>query len=50
MAKSVSELAYVDASGFHLADFEDFLNFNRDAFKRIYGIDVYLDPDSLTPS
>lgn len=46
MAKTVSELAYVDASGFHLADFEDFLTFNRDAFKRIYGIDVYLDPDS----
>ena len=46
MAKSVSELAYFDEQGFHLADFEDFLTFNRDAFARIYGTDVYLDPDS----
>ena len=46
MAKSVSELAYFDEQGFHLADFEDFLTFNRYAFARIYGTDVYLDPDS----
>lgn len=46
MAKSVSELAFFDANGFHLADFEDFLEFNREAFARIYGVDVYTDPDS----
>lgn len=46
MAKSVSELAYVDSAGFYIADFEDFLSFNKDAFKRIYGEDVNLDADS----
>lgn len=46
MPKSVSELAYIDDSGFHLADFENFLEFNREAFKQIYGQDVNLDADT----
>lgn len=46
MAKQMDELAYVDSTGFHIADFEDFLNYNRDAMKRIYGSDINLDADS----
>lgn len=46
MPKSVTELAYIDDAGFHLADFEDFLAFNLDAFRQIYGQDVNLDADT----
>lgn len=46
MAKKLEELAFIDRSGFHIADFEDFLEFNRDAMKRIYGADINLDADS----
>lgn len=46
MPKSVTELAYIDDAGFHLADFEDFLAFNQDAFRQIYGQDVNLDADT----
>lgn len=46
MPKSVTELAYIDKAGFHLADFEDFLAFNQDAFRQIYGQDVNLDADT----
>lgn len=46
MPRSVTELAYIDEAGFHLADFEDFLAFNQDAFRQIYGQDVNLDADS----
>lgn len=46
MPKSVTELAYIDEAGFHLADFEDFLAFNQDAFRQIFGQDVNLDADT----
>lgn len=46
MAKRLEELAFIDSAGFHIADFEDFLEFNRDALQRIYGADINLDPDS----
>ena len=46
MAKKLEELAFIDRAGFHIADFEDFLEFNRDAMKRIYGADINLDADS----
>ena len=46
MAKTAEQLAFVDAAGFHLSDFEDFLDFNREAFRRIYGEDVNLDADT----
>lgn len=46
MPKSVTELAYIDETGFHLADFEEFLAFNQDAFRQIYGQDVNLDADT----
>lgn len=46
MSKTLQELAFIDRSGFHVADFEEFLDFNRDAFRSIYGQDVNLDADT----
>lgn len=46
MANSLNELIYIDDSGFHLADFEDFLEYNRQAMRDIYGQDINLDADS----
>lgn len=46
MAKTLEKLAWIDSSGFHVADFEDFLEYHTDAFKAIYGNDVNLDADS----
>ena len=46
MAKKLEELAYIDKAGFHIADFEDFLEYHRDAMRRIYGSDINLDADS----
>ena len=42
----IKSLAYVDASGFYVADFEDFLEYNKEAMRSIYGSDINLDADS----
>lgn len=42
----ITELVYIDDAGFHVADFEDFLNYHQDALKTIYGQDINLDADS----
>jgi uncharacterized phage protein gp47/JayE len=39
-------VAYVDATGIHVPPFEDILGYFRDAYRTIYGSDVYLDNDS----
>jgi uncharacterized phage protein gp47/JayE len=39
-------VAYVDAAGIHVPPFEDILGYFRDAYRAIYGSDVYLDNDS----
>ncbi len=36
----LKELAYVDDAGFFVADFEDFLEFNKSAMRSIYGSDA----------
>lgn len=46
MAKTINELAFIDDSGFHIADFEDFLEYEKDALRAIYGSDIVLDSDS----
>lgn len=46
MAKQLKELVFIDDSGFHVADYEDFLTYHQDAFKTIYGQDINLDADS----
>jgi len=42
----LKSLAYVDASGFYVADFEDFLEYNKEAMRSIYGSDINLDADT----
>lgn len=42
----LNALAFIDASGFHVADFEDFLDYNKSAMRAIYGQDINLDADS----
>src|SRR5271165_5773944 len=46
MATSVSDLAYIDSTGYHYADFPTFLAFVQSNFQAIYGADVYLGSDS----
>jgi uncharacterized phage protein gp47/JayE len=46
MAKALNELAYIDESGFYVADYADFLEYHQAAFKSIYGQDVNLDADT----
>ena len=43
---AIADLAYVDATGFHYADFPTFLAFYQAEYRAIYGADVYLEADS----
>lgn len=43
---TVSDLVYIDATGYHYADFPTFLQWIKDQYRAIYGADVYLEPDS----
>lgn len=42
----LKKLAYVDDAGFFIADFEDFLEYNKEAMRSIYGSDINLDADT----
>jgi uncharacterized phage protein gp47/JayE len=42
----ISDLDYIDATGYHYADFPTHLAWIQDAYKEIYGTDVYLGSDS----
>lgn len=42
----LKKLAYVDDAGFFVADFEDFLEYNKSVMRSIYGSDINLDADS----
>lgn len=41
-----ADLAYVDATGPHRPDYPTALQYLQDAYRAIYGADVYLEPDS----
>lgn len=43
---AVADLCYIDETGFHYADFPTTLAYFQDAYRTIYGQDVYLEPDS----
>ena len=47
MALRVSDLAWIDATGYHYADYPTFLTFVQQGYSGIYGSDVYLGPDSM---
>lgn len=42
----LSDLAYVDETGFHVADYPTFQQYFTDKYRGIYGQDIYLEPDS----
>ena len=43
---AISDLFYIDATGFHYADYPTVLAYIQDAYRTIYGQDIYLDADS----
>lgn len=43
---TVADLAYIDSTGYHFADYPTFLAFVTAEYKNIYGADVYLEADS----
>ena len=42
----ITELVYIDDSGYHFEDYQAFLTWRQDQIKAIYGEDTYIDPDS----
>lgn len=43
---AISELIYIDGTGFHYPDYPTILQFYQNAYRSIYGADVYLEADS----
>lgn len=43
---AISDLAYIDATGYHYADYPTFLQYFQDSYRSIYGADLYLGADS----
>lgn len=42
----ITDLVYIDSTGYHFADYPTFLAFLQDEYRAIYGADVYLESDS----
>lgn len=42
----ITELVYIDDTGYHYADYPSFLTWIQDKYRGIYGADVYLEADS----
>lgn len=42
----LSELVFIDNTGYHFADYPTFLDFLKQKYREIYGADVYLEADS----
>ncbi len=42
----ISDLVYIDTTGYHFADFPAFLTWLKEQYQGIYGADVYLEADS----
>jgi uncharacterized phage protein gp47/JayE len=43
---TLNDLVYIDSAGYHYADYPSFLSWQQEAYKAIYGADVYLEADS----
>lgn len=43
---SIESLVYIDETGYHYADYPTVLQYFKDAYRSIYGADVYLEEDS----
>ncbi len=42
----ISDLVYIDTTGYHFADYPTFLQWLKEQYQGIYGADVYLESDS----
>lgn len=42
----ITDLAYIDSTGYHFADYPTYLSFLQDKYRGIYGADIYLEADS----
>lgn len=42
----ITDLVYIDTTGYHFSDYPAFLSWLQDSYKAIYGADVYLEADS----
>lgn len=42
----ISDLVFIDSTGYHFADFPTFLTWIQDQYRSIYGAEVYLESDS----
>lgn len=47
MATTIEDLVFIDAKGYHYADYPTFLQWVQDQYRGIYGADIYLGADSL---
>lgn len=43
---AISDLVFIDSTGYHYADYPTFLEFRKQQYRQIYGADIYLEPDS----
>jgi uncharacterized phage protein gp47/JayE len=44
---AISDLIYIDATGFHYPDYQTILTNVQNSYRQIYGDDIYITPDSL---
>lgn len=42
----ITDLVFIDETGYHFADYPTFLQWRQDQYRAIYGADVYLESDS----
>lgn len=42
----ITDLVFIDATGYHYADYPSFLTWRKEQYRAIYGADVYLESDS----
>lgn len=42
----ITDLVYIDTTGYHFSDYPSFLSWLQDQYRAIYGADVYLESDS----
>lgn len=42
----ITDLVYIDTTGYHFADYPSFLTWIQDQYRAIYGADIYLESDS----
>lgn len=47
MALTVAQLAFIDRTGYHYADYPAFLDYVQSNYRTLYGADTYLGADSL---